>query len=93
MNRWRLITDPPPEGVEKDVVFFRANAVVLDAMTGEPVNGLPAREFCDLGYWDGSAWFYNGSNHPVFEFNEPGEDDQDTTHYAPLLAPPPRNAA
>lgn len=54
------------------------------AFAGQPYRD----ERCDLGYWDGKDWCFQGTGHAVWENPEDDGDPDLPTHWMPLPSPP-----
>jgi hypothetical protein len=86
MSEWQPIEKHPDRPMP--VLFFLATAVWHD--TSGAVADIPDLEAMryEIGYWDGSDFLDQGTNHFTFEDCRPGEDPDDPTHWMPLPEPP-----
>lgn len=83
---WRPITAPPV--CPMDVLLFWGHpGAFINHLTGEPAD-VPDGCRYDVCYWDGSKWYWHGSNHDVFEFGKQVGDQNAPTHWRPLAARP-----
>lgn len=91
---WQKIEVMPKEPMT--VLFYSKNRTWSDAegtifgKDGEPFSKFqPYRdERVDLGYWDGKEFCWQGTGHPVWEWDYHDGDPDLPTHWMPLPEPP-----